>query len=177
MRARFSCPARTTWQVDTGLPASTYVERRERCLAMADQVDDTPLQRSPEVVWRRLLDGVLVLGTEMSEPQRVTSPGDVLWVTLGAAALNALANYALIFGNFGMPELGARGAAIASVIMNTSGALALVAYILWKLPEQELFVRLWRPDWAALRQVFRLGWPISLTSLAEVGLFSMSSSS
>jgi len=38
-----------------------------------------------------------------------------------------------------------------------------------------MFSRLWRPDWEALARVFRLGWPIGLTNLAEVGLFAASS--
>ena len=34
----------------------------------------------------------------------------VLWITLLAAVINAMANYALIFGNWGAPELGVMGA-------------------------------------------------------------------
>ncbi len=37
-----------------------------------------------------------------------------------------------------------------------------------------LFNRFWRPDWQALAQVYRLGWPIGLTGLAEGGLFQAS---
>jgi len=43
------------------------------------------------------------------------------------------------------------------------------------LPQHTLFARLWRPDWEAFSHVFRLGVPIGLTSLAEVGLFAASS--
>ena len=39
----------------------------------------------------------------------------VLWLTVLAAIINAVANYALIFGEWGAPELGIRGAALASV--------------------------------------------------------------
>jgi len=38
-----------------------------------------------------------------------------------------------------------------------------------------MFQRLWRLDSEAFGQVFRLGWPIGLTNLAEVGLFAASS--
>lgn len=99
----------------------------------------------------------------------------VLWVTLLAAVINALTNYLLIFGEFGFPELGVRGAAWASVLSQSVAALVLIQYARWKEPQREIFVRLWRPDWSAFSQVFRLGLPIGLTSLAEVGLFSFAS--
>lgn len=98
----------------------------------------------------------------------------VLWITIGAGLLNGFMNYMLIFGNFGAPELGVRGAAIATVVSNLAAMSAAIVYVMRRLPDYELFVRLWRPDWAALRQVVRLGWPIGLTSLAEVGMFAAS---
>ena len=43
-----------------------------------------------------------------------------------------------------------------------------------RLPEAALFQRIWRSDNEALRDVFRLGLPIGLTSLAESSLFTAS---
>ncbi len=98
----------------------------------------------------------------------------VFWVMAASALLNALLNYALIFGNWGAPELGIRGAAIASVTLQVVGLVALLIYAQVATPEYSLFQRLWRPDWEAFTRVFRLGWPIGLTNLAEVGLFAAS---
>ena len=50
-----------------------------------------------------------------------------------------------------------------------------MVYVMRVTPEHELFVRFWRPDWEAFGQVFRLGWPIGITSVAETGLFAASS--
>ena len=100
----------------------------------------------------------------------------VLWVTLAAVGVNIALGWALIFGNWGAPELGVRGAAIASVSVQALTALALAIYAAW-LPELRrfrLFQRFWRPDWQALGLVFRLGMPIGLTSLAEGGMFQAS---
>jgi len=97
----------------------------------------------------------------------------VLLATLAAVALNAGLNYLLIFGNFGLPEMGLRGAAWASIASNTLIFMILALYATRKqgLREYTLFARFWRPDWEAFIQVFRLGWPIALTLLAESALF------
>ncbi|MEM5542272.1 MATE family efflux transporter [Sulfitobacter sp. AS92] len=99
----------------------------------------------------------------------------VLWITLLAATINALANYALIFGNWGAPELGVMGAAVASVTTQFVSLIGVVIYVLIALPQHSLFVRLWRVDTQMLVRVFTLGLPIGLTTLSEVGLFAASS--
>jgi MATE family multidrug resistance protein len=96
----------------------------------------------------------------------------LLLVTILAAFFNGLLNYALIFGNWGAPELGIRGAAIASVLMNIATFLAMALYCAWVTSEHALFQRFWRPDWEAFARIFSLGWPIGLTMLSEAGLFS-----
>ena len=98
----------------------------------------------------------------------------VFWITIFSAMVNVLANYVFIFGNWGAPELGVRGAAIASLTSHSASLLAVVVYVFKAMPEHQIFVRLWRPDWEMLARVFRLGLPIGVTGLSEVGLFAAS---
>ena len=98
----------------------------------------------------------------------------VLWIAIMAAVVNGLTNYALIFGNWGAPELGVAGAAIASVVTQTVSLVAVVLYAVYAVPEHSLFQRFWRPDWEMFMRVLRLGVPIGLTTLAEATLFSAS---
>ncbi|MBE3640090.1 MATE family efflux transporter [Mangrovicoccus algicola] len=96
----------------------------------------------------------------------------VMWVTVAATVLNAGLNWLLIFGSWGFPEWGGRGAATASVLANSASVAVLAIYAERSFPGHQLFVRLWKPDWAELRQVFQLGWPIGVATLAETALFS-----
>jgi MATE family multidrug resistance protein len=99
--------------------------------------------------------------------------GIVLYVTIAILTINAFFAYALVLGHFGMPALGIEGAAIVSVGVNVLSFVLLTAYIQLR-PEMrryELFVRFWRPDWPAFREVVQLGLPIGFTMLAEVTLF------
>jgi MATE family multidrug resistance protein len=97
----------------------------------------------------------------------------VLWVTVAALPANAALNWALIFGNWGAPELGVLGSAWATVAVQLLSLGMLGAYAAWLPPLRRfmLFSRFWRPDWGAMARVFRVGWPMGLTGLAESGLF------
>jgi len=117
--------------------------------------------------------GIMVLKSYLAAMERTQM---VLWVTIAGIAVNGGLNWLLIFGNLGLPELGLRGAALASVITQVLSLLALMVYVTRTagLREHALFQRLWRSDGEALREVLRLGWPIGLTNLAESGMFSAS---
>lgn len=95
----------------------------------------------------------------------------VFWMTVVGAIANGLANYAFIFGNWGASEMGIAGAAWASIVTQFVMLIGVVAYALITLPEHGILNRLWRPDFDMLGRVFRLGWPIGLTTLSEAGLF------
>lgn len=95
----------------------------------------------------------------------------VFWIAVLATLCNGLINYALIFGNWGAPELGIAGAATASLVTQAIGMVGIVAYALYVLPHHQLFVRFWKADWEMLSRVFRLGVPIGFTGLSETGLF------
>ncbi len=112
---------------------------------------------------------VMVLKSYLSALERTRV---LLVVTILAAVLNGALNYALIFGNWGAPEMGLRGAAIASVIMHAASFAALALHAAFSTPEHALFRRLWFPDREAFARIFALGWPIGLTTLSETGLFS-----
>jgi len=97
-----------------------------------------------------------------------------LVVTVMAVFANAGFNYVLIFGNFGAPELGLQGAAIASVSMQVLPLIGLTVYALRKLPQYALLQAWWQPHWSIFTEVARMGIPIGLTTFAESALFTAS---
>ncbi|MBD3803299.1 MAG: MATE family efflux transporter [Thioclava sp.] len=100
----------------------------------------------------------------------------LLWITLAAVAVNAGLNWLFIFGNWGVPEMGVRGAALASLLVNLITLLAQAIYATRArgLEHVQLFQRFWRPDWEAFWAVARVGLPVGLTAVAEGSMFQAS---
>jgi MATE family multidrug resistance protein len=96
-----------------------------------------------------------------------------MMVTLFGIVLNAIANYGLIFGHFGLPALGLLGAGIATACTNLAQLLLMVAFILVdrRFRRYHLLGRFWRPDWQRFHDILRIGLPIGITLVFEVGLF------
>lgn len=95
-------------------------------------------------------------------------------ITALAILVNALGNYAFVFGNLGAPRLELNGSALASILTawTTVAAYALAIRVDRRLRRYRVFGRWWRPEWQRLRQLLALGLPIALTLMAEGGLFS-----
>jgi len=101
-------------------------------------------------------------------------PRATLTVTAMGIGVNALANYALIFGHFGLPELGLVGAGMASLLSACFMFAALAAFCMIdrRLKRYAVLGRFWRPDWPRFAALWRLGLPIGITSAMEGLLFS-----
>lgn len=97
----------------------------------------------------------------------------LLIVSLMGVAVNFAADYALVFGRWGMPALGSDGAAAASVITNAAMffALLVVAIRLRASKACGLFSKLNVFDRSMFVKLFWMGLPISMSLVAEVGMF------
>ncbi|HJQ59758.1 MAG TPA: MATE family efflux transporter [Vineibacter sp.] len=119
----------------------------------------------PAVIWFAVLRGF----TSALERPR---PAMLLMVI--AIGLNAVVNYGLIFGAFGLPRLELIGAGIGSSAVNIAVFLALALYL--RFDKQFSGYRLaqdwWRSTTARLWRYTRIAAPIALSFGCEVGLFS-----
>lgn len=119
-----------------------------------------------------LLPGLvfLVLSNFLAAHSR---PRAIMVVSLAAIGLNALGNYVLMFGHFGLPRLELIGAGISSAAVDTFAAASLLAFVLIdrRFKRYHILARFWRPDWPRYREIFSVGLPIAGAVLSEAGLF------
>ena len=84
-------------------------------------------------------------------------------------------NYALIYGKWGAPELGAAGCGWATAISMWLGPVLIMFYMsrAEKLQAYLPPLRLVAPHLAIIREIVRLGLPMGLTFFMEIGVFSV----
>ena len=84
-----------------------------------------------------------------------------VFVSLSTLIVSVIGNYLLIFGNFGFPELGIQGAAIATLTARVVEAIIMVIYV--RFIDQRLkfrFKELLRTNKQLLSDFFRYGLPV-----------------
>lgn len=80
---------------------------------------------------------------------------------LFAVVLNLILNYIFVFGKFGFPEMGVVGIALATTVVRTVSALALLIYCLWNFKFKKF------EDFGYYKQIFKMGIPISMSIVIE----------
>ncbi len=94
-------------------------------------------------------------------------PRAFLAVTAAILPLNAIGNHLLMHGGGPIPAFGPTGAGLSSLIVATASFAALV------LTSRRMF-RAERPErigWADIQPILRIGLPIGVAMLAELGIF------
>tara|TARA_R110002167_G_scaffold109303_8_gene278589 strand:+ start:306 stop:1667 length:1362 start_codon:yes stop_codon:yes gene_type:complete len=103
----------------------------------------------------------------------ITKPSMVI---MGIGLLvNIPANYILIYGKFGLPELGGIGCGIATALVFVAMFFATLIYTKYarKLQQFNLYQHLYWPNIQLIKECIKLGFPIAMTILFEVTLFAV----
>ncbi len=96
-------------------------------------------------------------------------PMTVLMAALAGNTVNVGANYLLIYGHFGFPELRVNGAAVGTVI-GSAVELAIPVAVFLSAKYNRLYGtrRAWRLSIAHIRDVVRIGWPAAMMFGSEM---------
>ena len=140
-------------------------------------VGHAPAVRSLETAYFKILciGGPTVAGAALSA--FFSGRGEtltVMWVNFAAMALNIVLDYAWIFGKWGFPQGGIRGAAWATVVAHFfSTALFLV--LMLRAEFRKIFNTLggWRPEGDLFRRLLRFGVPTGVQFMLEILGFSL----
>ncbi|MDF2867539.1 MAG: norM [Gammaproteobacteria bacterium] len=99
----------------------------------------------------------------------------VMFLSLLSVPLEIAVSYILIFGKFGLPKFGIAGIGYGFALAYATVSILAIIYISWHkhIKQYRIFNQLPRLEFAFLREVFRIGWPIGAMYGIEVSLFAM----
>lgn len=103
------------------------------------------------------LQGILMTITAVARSHGYTKVS--MYITFGINVIHVFLDYILIFGIFGAPALGVKGAAIANVLSKFIG-LIVALYILFNTIEKDLTLKLLRPfPTNIVKNILKIGVP------------------
>jgi len=114
----------------------------------------------------------------LSQPLRslcegVTKPLPITLLNILMLLIAIIANYTFIYGNFGFPEMGARGAGLSAIIGTWTSFIILIVYLRFKSAYgTEFFSKFEFPNFKILHEILRGGIPVGLGNFIELSMFS-----
>ncbi|MCH2508230.1 MAG: MATE family efflux transporter [Dehalococcoidia bacterium] len=97
----------------------------------------------------------------------------VMWASFAATSVNIILNYCLIFGNFGLPEMGIGGAGLATALSTMVNLVILTSLVFNKKNDSMYFVmRGWRLENNLFKRLIRFGLPNGIQFFLDIAAFS-----
>ncbi len=141
-----------------------------------DLVGHSPLVRQNEVAYFQILclgGGAYAASYALSgffSGRGKTWP--VLWVNVATTFVNLILDYALIFGHWGFPELGIRGAGIATVVAGIFSVLVFLFLMSLKSNNTTFHtIKGWRLEKHLFVRLLRFGFPSGVQFFLEIAGF------
>lgn len=113
-------------------------------------------------LWFNALRGLL---------EGVADPRPIMVISLLGVGFNVLANFALMYGKWGFPELGLVGTGYASTLSYLFIFMLLAGYVSRYFGQYRVFADLRRPNFQAMAELAKIGVPIGLQLGFEGSMF------
>ena len=113
----------------------------------------------------------------LSQPLRslcegITKPLPITLLNILMLLIAIVGNYTFIYGNFGFPEMGAKGAGLSAVIGTWTTFILLIIYLKYKSAfGTELFSRFDFPNFHKLKEILVGGIPVGFGNFIELSMF------
>jgi MATE family multidrug resistance protein len=145
----------------------------------------TPMGIAPEIV-RRTIPFLLAMACGLPAQMgfvamRVFLQGThrvkvVAFAMVSANIINFAGNYALIYGHFGLPALGATGSGLSTMLSRCYMMCALFGYMVWRNRREHWHLLNYARElyFDRIARIVRLGAPAATQIALEVGIFSAS---
>jgi putative MATE family efflux protein len=100
------------------------------------------------------------------------------WVVLVTSVLTASSNavlaYALIFGEFGLPEMGIRGAALASTIADGLGMVSMLCFLIFSKEQKKYkLLAYFKVDFSSIKELLKVGSPLMLQGFSALATWTL----
>jgi MATE family multidrug resistance protein len=104
----------------------------------------------------------------------IHKPSIGLWSTIIANIFNAIANYVLIFGKLGFPEMGIAGSAIGTLLATILQTLILACWLILPKYHAKFQSRhTWRVDFHKCWQLIKVGAPAGIQFMSDIFCFTI----
>ena len=106
--------------------------------------------------------------------ESLNNPWSPMIIIYAGVVVNVFLNWIFIYGHLGAPALGLDGAGLATLLSRIAMAAAMVIYVLRSARTRPWLPQIWFTQWSwpRLGEQLRLGGPVGLQTLMEVGAFS-----
>ena len=103
----------------------------------------------------------------------IRNPRPGMVIMIGANIINIFANYIMVYGLYGVPEMGAEGSIWATFIVRCAQVVAILSYVWFFLDHEKYGVRKPQINWAAGRDLRRIGYASGISMGLENTAFNV----
>ena len=120
------------------------------------------------------IPAILLMQPLRSLSEGITKPVPIAIINFILLGMAIIGNYCFIFGNFGFPEMGARGAGLSAIIGTWTALTILIVYLRLSTnyKQTQFFSRFDWPSLSTIKEILKGGLPLAASNFIELSMFS-----